>query len=172
MDANGKLFQIILQSWALIHHWPHYTETGHPHPHHPLTPITNTWNKSEQGSAEGNWIKYRDSLQEKVRKKAKRGDLRILVQANKGLYKLKGKEREREVSCWRGMWQMCLHSWEFRKEELRRPAEGTAVSSRQPPPSWIVFESRTAGGSWLAEKPCNSDFLCPAAVSMALNDKS
>lgn len=92
MDANGKLFQIVLQGWALIHHWPHYTETGHPHPHHPLTPITNTWNKSKQGSAEGNWIKYRGSMQEKVRKKSeRRGDLRILMQANKGLYKLKGK---------------------------------------------------------------------------------
>lgn len=76
----------------MIHHWPHYIETEHPHPHHPLTPITNTWNKSEQGSAEGNCITYRGSMQEKVRKNVKGGaDLRILVQANKGLYKRKRK---------------------------------------------------------------------------------
>lgn len=76
----------------MIHHWPHYTEIGHPHPHHPLTPITNTWNKSEHGSAEGTGIKYKGGMQEKVRKKSERGeDLRISVEAKKGLYKLKGK---------------------------------------------------------------------------------
>lgn len=50
-------------------------------------------------------------MQEKVRGKKSEsqrdggcvggGDLRILVLANKGLYKLKGK-REGEVICWRG----------------------------------------------------------------------
>lgn len=153
MDANGKLFQIVLQGWALIRHWPHYIETGHPHPHHPLTPITNTWNKSKQGSAEGNWMKYRGSMREKVRKKWEGGDLRILMQTNKGLYKLKWKQEGKRGQLLEGggVCGRCVCTVENlgRKNWEGQLKEPLSVAGSSHPCEWCLRAGQLEAADWM-----------------------